>query len=138
MLSSAWNSWRATHQTEIKSGAIKPVIQVGLTRNKELPNVPLMQELSNDPKVKQALEFVSAGAAIGRALIAPPNVPADRLAVLRAAFDKMVADPAFLKEAAKRNIEIDPTSGAETDKFSVRIANAPKDIIAMAAKAMAE
>ena len=138
MLSSAWNSWRATHQTEIKNGSIKPVIQVGLTRSKELPEVPLMQDLVDDPKVKQALEFVSAGAAIGRALISPPNVPADRLAALRTAFDKMVADPAFLKEAAKRNIEIDPASGADVDKFSARIADAPKEAIEMASKAMTE
>ena len=138
MLSSAWNSWRATHQTEIKNGSIKPVIQVGLIRTKELPDVPLMQEVVSDPKVKQALEFVSAGSAIGRALIAPPNVPADRLAALRAAFEKMVADPAFIKEAEKRNIEIDPTPGAEVDKFSSRIADAPKEAVQMAAKAMTE
>lgn len=138
MLSSAWNSWRATHVTEIKNGAIKPVIQVGLTRNKELAEVPLMQELVDDPKVKQALEFVSAGAAIGRALISPPNVPADRLAALRTAFDKMVKDPAFIAEAAKRNIELDPTSGPEVDKASARIADAPKEAVEMAAKAMTE
>jgi tripartite-type tricarboxylate transporter receptor subunit TctC len=138
MLSSAWNSWRATHRTEIQNGAIKPVIQVGLIRSKELPDVPLMQELVDDPKIKEALEFVSAGAAIGRALIAPPDVPADRLAALRVAFDQMVADPAFIKEAEKRNIELEPTAGAEVDKFSARIADAPKEAIEMAAKAMSE
>jgi len=138
MLSSAWNSWRSGHRAEIESGAIRPVIQVGLVRNKELPNVPLMQELVDDPKVKQALEFVSAGAAIGRALIAPPGVPQERLAALRAAFDKMVVDPAFLKDAEKRRAEIDPTPGAEVDKYALRIVEAPQEAIQMASKAMSE
>ena len=135
-VSSAWNSWRATHMSVIEAGDFIPLIQGGLRRNKELANVPLMQEIVDDPQAKKIIEFASAGAAIGRALIAPPGIAPDRLATLRAAFDKMVADPVFLAEAEKRKLEIDPTSGAEVQKIAMEILNAPKDVIDRATEAM--
>ena len=82
------------------------------------------------------IEFASAGAAIGRALIAPPGIPADRLAALRAAFDKMVADPAFLAEAERRNLEIDPTSGVELQGVITKILGAEPAIVERATAAM--
>ena len=136
MVSSAWNSWAATHAQKIQSGDFVPVIQSGLKRHPDLKNVPLMQELVNDAEAKKVIEFASAGAAIGRALIAPPKVPQDRIAVLRAAFDKMVKDPDFLAEAKKRNAEVDPSSGEETQKASLAIVATPKAIVEKAAKAM--
>ena len=136
LVSSAWNSWRSTHKGVIEQGDFIPVIQGGLKRNRELTNVPLMQELVDDPKTKQVLEFASAGAAIGRALIAPPGVPADRLAVLRDAFDKMVNDPEFMAAAEKRGAELDPISGAEVQNFIKPILEAPKEIVDLAGKAM--
>lgn len=136
MVSSAWNQWTSAHMQKIKSGEFVPVIQSGLTRHKDLPNIPLMQELVTDPKLKQVFEFASAGAAIGRALLAPPKVPQDRIDALRAAFDKTVKDPAFIADAKKRGAELDPTSGAEVQKASLAIIAAPKDIVALAAKGM--
>lgn len=54
LVSSAWNSWRVTHQRQIKEGELAAVIQTGLKRNHELPNVPLMQGLVNDPTAKKS------------------------------------------------------------------------------------
>jgi tripartite-type tricarboxylate transporter receptor subunit TctC len=135
-VSSAWNSWRATHMGVIQAGDFLPLIQGGLKRNSELANVPLMQELVSDPQKKKIIEFASAGAAIGRALIAPPGVAADRLAVLRGAFDKMVADKAFLADADRRKLEIEATSGVEVQKIAADILNAPKDIVDRAMETM--
>jgi tripartite-type tricarboxylate transporter receptor subunit TctC len=135
-VSSAWNSWRATHMGVIQAGDFLPLIQGGLKRNSELTNVPLMQELVSDPQKKKIIEFASAGAAIGRALIAPPGVAADRLAVLRGAFDKMVVDKAFLADADRRKLEIEATSGVEVQKIAADILNAPKDIVDRAMEAM--
>lgn len=135
-VSSAWNSWRATHMGAIKAGDFIPLIQGGLKRNSEMANVPLMQELVSDPQKKRIIEFASAGAAIGRALIAPPGIPADRLATLRGAFDKMVVDKAFLAEAEKRKLEIEPTPGVEVQKIAADILNAPKEIVDRAMEAM--
>jgi tripartite-type tricarboxylate transporter receptor subunit TctC len=136
MFSASWLAWRSGHQREINDGDLIPIIQGGLVRNKDIPNVPLMQELVDDPKTKKILEFISAGSAIGRALIVPPQVPDDRLAALRTAFDKTVADPAFQKDAAKRKADLDPTPGAEVQKYAESIAKAPADIVAAAKKAI--
>jgi len=136
MVSSAWNQWRSVHESEIRDGVFVPVIQSGLRRNHEIPNVPLMQDIVDDPTAKTIMEFYSAASAIGRALITPPNIPADRLAALRAAFDKLVVDPDFLREAERAKAEVDPTPGAELQKVVTTILTTPKDIVDGANKAM--
>jgi tripartite-type tricarboxylate transporter receptor subunit TctC len=136
MVSSAWNQWRSSHPGEIADGVFVPVIQSGLRRNREIPNVPLMQEIIEDPTSKEVIEFYSAASAIGRALIAPPKVPADRLAALRDAFDRTMKDADFLREAERIKAEIDPTPGLEVQKFVTDIISAPKDNIDRANRAM--
>jgi tripartite-type tricarboxylate transporter receptor subunit TctC len=136
LVSSAWNSLRATHKGQIDRGEMTPVIQSGLRRTPELKDVPLMQELVSDPKTKKLLEFASAGSAIGRALLAPPQVPAERIAILRDAFDKMVKDPEFLAAAQKRSLEIDPTPGVEVQKYSQQILDTPPELVQAAVTAM--
>src|SRR4029077_10577609 len=88
MVTGAWTGWK--NRSEVTGGELKPIIQSGLARHKELPDVPLMQEVISDPIGKKVAEFMSAGSAIGRALITPPGVPAERIAALRNAFDQLV------------------------------------------------
>ena len=136
MVSSAWNSLRASHKGQIDSGEMIPLIQSGLRRSPEMKDVPLMQELVTDAKTKKLLEFASAGSASARALLAPPQVPADKIAILREAFDKMVKDPDFLAAAQKRGAEIDPTPGAEVQKYSAQILETPPELVQAAVAAM--
>jgi tripartite-type tricarboxylate transporter receptor subunit TctC len=135
LVSSAWNSWRVTHSGKLRDGDLVAVIQTGLKRNHELPNVPLMQELVDDPVAKKVIEFASAGAMIGRALVAPPGLPDERVAYLRGLFDKMVADPAMKEMAAKRNLELDPTPGDVVQGYSDAIVKTPPDVVEKAAQA---
>jgi tripartite-type tricarboxylate transporter receptor subunit TctC len=135
LVSSAWNSWRVTHSGKLIDGDLVAVIQTGLKRNHELPNVPLMQELVDDPVAKKVIEFASAGAMIGRALLAPPGLPEERVAFLRDLFDKMVADPAMIEMATKRNLELDPTPGAVVQGYSDAIVKTPADVVEKAAQA---
>lgn len=135
MVSSAWNSWRVTHRGQIDRGELVAVVQTGLKRNSELADIPLMQELVDDPLAKKAIEFASAGAAIGRSLLAPPGLPAERVAFLRATFDKMVADPAMIEMAKKRNLTLDPTPGVQVQAISDAIVKTPPDVIKKAAEA---
>lgn len=136
MVSSAWNQWKVEHGQEIKDGDLIPMIQNGLARHKDIPNIPLMQDLVQDPKLKKVFELVSAGAAIGRALMMPPGVPKERVDAMRQAFDKAVKDPALIKDAASKNLELDPTPGIEVQKISDSIVGAPPEIIQLATEAM--
>jgi tripartite-type tricarboxylate transporter receptor subunit TctC len=135
MVSKAWNAMRVEDKDNIANGTLIPILQGGMKREPELPNVPLMQELTDDANAKKALTFLSEGAAIGRALLAPQDIPADRLAALRAAFDKLVVDPDFLADAKKREIYINPMPGPEVQKASDGIIHTPKDVVGLTAKA---
>jgi tripartite-type tricarboxylate transporter receptor subunit TctC len=137
MFSGSWHVWRATQKPALDDGSLMPAIQGGLVRSKDLPEVPLMQELVDDARTKRTIEFISAGSAIGRALIAPPGVPDDRIAMLRAAFDQVVRDPVFLADAAKRSADVEPAPGLTVQGYSDAIAKAPPEVIAAAARAMA-
>ena len=131
VISGAWNSWR--RRPEVLDGTLRPVIQSGLTRHQELPDVPLMQELLPDPKHKQVAEFLSSGSTIGRALLVHKAVPAERIAASREAFDEMVKDPSFVMQAERAGAELDPTPGVDIQKISDAIVATPKEIIDLAA-----
>ena len=127
--SSAWISWKIRHFDAIQKGDLKPIVQVGLKREADLPDLPLMQDLTEDADVKRILEFVSSGSAIGRSIIAGPGTPKDRIAALRKAFDKTVKNPKLLAFAKKRNAIIDPKPGAEVQKIALRALNTPKELV---------
>jgi len=127
MISGAWTGWK--NRAEVLNGEVKPVIQSGLYRHKDLADVPLMQELVSDPRDKKVVEFLSAGAAIGRALILPRGVPAERVQALRTAFDSLVKDPEFIRQTGEINVELDPKSGPETQAISNTILATPPDIV---------
>jgi hypothetical protein len=119
--SATWVSWTARHADWIKQKRIIPIVQVGLKKERDLPDVPLMLELATSDQDRQVLEFMSSGSQIGRALFAPPGVPADRIAALRTAFDAMVKDRGFLEAAAKRKLVIRSTPGAEVQTIIQRV-----------------
>jgi len=130
--SSAWASWRIRHKDRISSGELIPFVQVGLARESEVHNVPLMQDLTDDPKIKQVFEFVSAGSALGRSIAGPPGMPADRVAAMRKAFNELMKDPAFLADAAKRKALIQPATGEETQAVVDKVLATPKPLIKLA------
>jgi tripartite-type tricarboxylate transporter receptor subunit TctC len=130
MVTGSWTAWK--NRPEVTGGDVMPIIQSGLARHKELPEVPLMQEVISDPTGKKVAEFMSAGSAIGRALIVPPGVPAERIAALRNAFDQLVKDPEFLRQAAEAGAELDPKSGPETQAVSNAIMATPPDVVTSA------
>jgi tripartite-type tricarboxylate transporter receptor subunit TctC len=126
----AWAPWR--NRSLLREGKVHPVIQAGISRHRELAEIPLMQELIADSKKAEVAEFLSAGSAIGRALLAPHAVPADRIAALRAAFHAMVADDKFRAETLKSGLELDPLSGEELDQITARILQTPKETVQLA------
>ena len=102
----------------------------------ELPHIPIISEFAND-RQKQVLRLVTSRQTMGRPFAAPPGVPADRAQALRRAFDATLKDPAFLAEADKLKLEVNPVSGAEIDKLIADLYRTPKDIVDDARKAIA-
>lgn len=110
------------------------LVLFGLDRDKRYPDVPTILELVQDPKAKQALELILAARSVARPVLAPPGVPAVRVAALRKAFMATMQDPAFLAEAEKRNLTLDPVDGERMQAMLAKLHDYPRDIVEMAAK----
>jgi tripartite-type tricarboxylate transporter receptor subunit TctC len=97
----------------ITSGLAKVVLQYALKRSAELQDVPAVMEIAKDPETRAVLEFLIGRDTISRPFFVPPNVPAERVALLQKAFDATVADAEFLDDARRINLAIDIVPAAE-------------------------
>ena len=93
------------------AGHMVHVVQVNMARDPLLPNTQLLTDLARDDRERAMLEFMSSSGIVGRSLFAPPDVPKERVEILRKAFDAMIVDPVFLEDAKKRQHDIDPVKG---------------------------
>jgi len=98
-------------------------------RNKALPDVPALPEFAKTDKDRKVLTALGSGTEVGRALAGEPRIPKAREAALRRAFDALVKDPAFLADAAKRKIEVEPLDGTALQSLVAEVAAMPKPIV---------
>jgi len=108
------------------------LVQLGLERPKESPDAPLIQELATNATDRHALTLFSTAAAVGRSIMSPPGIPADRVTALRRAYDATVKDPAFMAEARKTHTDIDRLPGEKLQAMVEELVRAPKQVIARA------
>ncbi len=112
-----WESMSVTQGQNLKDGTMVPLVQQGDEKIKELPNVPMAEEIATTPTNKAIVKAITAPTVISKSFTAPPGIPADRLAALRTAFVKAWADPALKEEAVKAKIDIAPKNGADVQKI---------------------
>jgi tripartite-type tricarboxylate transporter receptor subunit TctC len=136
MVSKNWASFKAKDAAELEAGNLIIVLQAGLERDPDLPDVPLLQELTDDPMAQKVLKFVSSGTPIGRSLMALPGTPPEVVTALRAAFQKMVKDDAFLADAKKRKAIIAPATGEYVGQVNKELFETPPEVIKAAVKAL--
>ncbi len=126
--SNAWASWKSTKADWLKEKKINILVQIGLTKAPDLPNVPLLVDLAKNNDDRALLKLLSAPTTIGRPIFTSPGVPEERVKALRAAFDATMKDPNFLAAAEKAKMDINPVSGAELQKIVSEIVATPKPI----------
>jgi tripartite-type tricarboxylate transporter receptor subunit TctC len=131
-----FNSLKSEHSEWLKDGKINLLAQVGLERDPEFPNVPLITELAKNDDQRQILKFFSTDVVIGRPFVTSPGVPTERVALLRQAFDAMLKDPAFLEDTKKSGIDLSPVEGVKIQKIVADLIATPADIVAKAKTAM--
>jgi tripartite-type tricarboxylate transporter receptor subunit TctC len=134
--SNAWASIKGITPDYLKNNQVILPVQMGLTRAPDLPNVPLIWELGRNEAEIKVLKLMTMASRIGRPTLAPPGVPAARVAALRAAFDAAVSSKAFIAEATKRKLEINPVSGIEVQRVVQEILSTPPEIVALARAAV--
>ena len=116
----------------IREKKINILVQTGAVREKDLPDVPLMHELANTDDQRALLNLVSSPVKIGRPYLAPPDVPADRVALLRRAFDALMKDEAFLADAKGLQLDSNPQTGAQVAAIVDETVNASPALLARA------
>jgi tripartite-type tricarboxylate transporter receptor subunit TctC len=132
----SWDSLKSANANWLSDRKIVIFAQSGLERADDLKDVPTLIDLARDANARQVLEFFGNGNAVGWLMIAPPRVPAPRLAAMRAAFDKTVADAKYRSDLAKKKLDISPRPGAYVEKLIVSTVSVAPHLVTRIKQAM--
>ncbi len=125
-----WSSLTSTKQHWIRDKKIRILVQYGPEKDAALPDVPFGPDLVKSEDDKLLFEAAYAPLAAGRPFVAPPDLPADRLAALRQAMLDTFRDPEFLAEAEKLQLQVDrPTSGEKLQAQISRVYQMPQRVV---------
>jgi hypothetical protein len=117
----------------IKSGLAHSFVRFSRQRADEIPESAVyIGTFAKDDEQKQLLNLLNGGDEVGRPFIMSKDVPADRLATIRKAFDDTMKDPGFLADMAKGQLPVHPLTGAEAEKIVEDLVAAPSAIVALA------
>jgi tripartite-type tricarboxylate transporter receptor subunit TctC len=116
-----WSTVKATRRFWIEEKKVSLLMQYSLSKHADLPNVPLVMDLAKTDEQRNILKLIFGRQVMGRPFAAPPDVPKDRVAMLRKAFTDTMADKEFLAEAEKAKFEITPVSGDSIESLVLDI-----------------
>ncbi len=125
----SWSTIKASRPHWIRDKLLNVIVQVGIDKLPDLPDVPSAIDFVSDASSRQVLELVLIRQEIGRPIVFPAGVPGLRVAALRSAFMATLKDPEFLAEASGAGMEIEPLTGAQIDAMLAKAYGAPKEII---------
>jgi tripartite-type tricarboxylate transporter receptor subunit TctC len=121
--STSWTAVKVAHPDWRPEKKINIIVQFALNKHLELQDVPTVVELARNDEERAVLRAVMNATEIGTAFFTTPGVPADRVAVLRRAFDATLKDPEFLTEAERTKLTIGPLAGEELQKLVAEVSN---------------
>jgi tripartite-type tricarboxylate transporter receptor subunit TctC len=113
----------------IPDKTVSILFQGGAEPDPELKGVPFVPDLARTADERLAIEFLYAGQGIGRPFVAPPDMPAERLKMLRDAFDATMKDADFAAEVKKSKLDLDPEDGEHLAALIRKIYATPKPIV---------
>ena len=124
---------REPYLSWVKNKFVRNIIQTGRHKDPRLPDTPTIYELMDRYKTTDAgrrlATVMLAADELGRPMLGSPGIPADRVKILRDAFEKTMKDPEFLAEVAKRKYELNPTRGEELERIVKESMSQPQEII---------
>jgi tripartite-type tricarboxylate transporter receptor subunit TctC len=129
----SWSTIKVSRPHWIRDKLLNVIVQMGLSKLADLPDVPSALDLVTDPDNKQVLELILIRQEAGRPFAAPPGAPPERIAALRQAFEATLVDPEFRAEAEKAQLEIEPLTASEIEAFLAKAYSAPRPIVQKAA-----
>jgi tripartite-type tricarboxylate transporter receptor subunit TctC len=127
---SFYSSFLSSRPQEMASGRFRVVVQISTEVPPAIKNVTNLINIAPSAEARQVFElFALQGSVTSRAFLAPPGTPADRVAILRKAFDQVIADPEFAEMMKKRNLTFEPMSGEAVQTSIQRLMATPKEIV---------
>ncbi len=126
--STSWD-YLLTKREWLEEKKVRILYVIALQRFRDLPDVPTVMELVDNPLDRNAMKLISSTSSVGRALVAPPDNDKPRTAALRAAFDKMAKDPEFLADAERRRLGSDTLDGQSLQDLVADVAAQPTEVI---------
>ncbi len=118
-----------------KENKVRILLQIAIDKNPALPDVPFVFDLAKNDEERQILTLWTAPNKMGRPYFAPPDVPPERIAILRRAFDEMEKDPEFVADASKSGLGADGITGEAVETLVRQVYATPKSVVEKAAEA---
>jgi len=125
-----WVDVSTFHSEWLTNGKIRLILQIGLTKNPTLPDLPLLLDLAENDADRQLVTFMASGSQMGQSFAAPPGTPPAVVAALRRAFEDTMKDPGFIEKMRASRLQFNPMSGERLAQAVVRTLGAPKTVIA--------
>lgn len=132
----SWGSLTSSRGDWLAKNRIVVLAQLGLQSNPAIGNAPLIVDLAKNAADRQVLEMIFARQSFAYPYTAPPGLPADRLAALRAAFNAATKDADFIAEASKMGLEVSPITGEDMSALMEKLYKTPPDVVARARAAI--
>jgi tripartite-type tricarboxylate transporter receptor subunit TctC len=132
----SWSSLVSWNRELWEGKQIDVVLQLAARKLDDLPDVPLITEVTDNPDYKAALRLIVSRQTMARPYVMPPGVPAERLGAMRNAFNAAMKDPAFLADAKRQDLEVHPVSGDEAEGLLREAYGTPPALVKLAIEFM--
>jgi tripartite-type tricarboxylate transporter receptor subunit TctC len=124
-----WTTLNVLNGDWLEQKKVRVIAQWALKKHPDLPDVPLVLDLAKTDADRAALQLIVARLEYGRPFFMPPNVPAERVEAVRRAFDATMKDPAYLAEAQKLKVDVDPLTGEQVAALVEQVSRTPTDVV---------
>jgi tripartite-type tricarboxylate transporter receptor subunit TctC len=128
----SWGVAKLGSKDALDHGDLKIILQLALKKHPELPNVPLVMDLVKDQEDRQVFSLIFSRQAMGRPLVAPSGLSPQVSTTLQQAVADTMADPDFLAECEKLNMEVNFVSGADVAELVSSLYRLPASVISRA------
>ena len=126
--STAWEALKTAHPSWKPDGDVTIPVQFAIKPHPELPDVPTAMEFARTPDEKRLLEAILNATEVGTAFFTTPGAPAERVTLLRRAFDATMQDPEFKADVEKMRVSLAPMKGEDLQKLVSQVSDLPADI----------
>jgi tripartite-type tricarboxylate transporter receptor subunit TctC len=131
----SFDTLQALNADWLRDKKVRMLVQIGLDKLPQLAGVPSVFDLSASEEERQIWALWAAPLKMGRPFFAPPDMPAERVDLLRRAFDATMRDPELRADAGRMNLAVEPSSGEQVATLLRQIYATPKAVVERAATA---